>query len=117
MNKEKLSDFFKNLAYSFTLSFRASPKYFIGKCLLLIVNSVFPFLTALAWKNLLNDLTVQNSISSYAVMLVVVYVGLTIIEHFKRMLDSHIEMCYYDAIETYRDSIMISKLSHVDLAF
>ena len=117
MNKEKLTDFLSNLAYSFTLSFRASPKYFIGKCLLLIVNSVFPFLTALAWRNLLNDLTAHNSITSYVIMLVIVYVGLNIIEHFKGMLDSRIEMCYYDAIETYRDGIMISKLSHVDLAF
>lgn len=117
MNKEKLTGFLSNLAYSFTLSFRASPKYFIGKCLLLIVNAVFPFLTALAWRNLLNDLTVHNSITSYVIMLVIVYVGLNIIEHFKGMLDSRIEMCYYDAIETYRDGIMISKLSHVDLAF
>ena len=117
MNKEKLTDFLSNLAYSFTLSFRASPKYFIGKCLLFIVNSVFPFLTALAWRNLLNDLTAHNSITSYVIMLVIVYVGLNIIEHFKGMLDSRIEMCYYDAIETYRDGIMISKLSHVDLAF
>ena len=117
MFKEKLTGFLSNLAYSFTLSFRASPKYFIGKCLLLIVNSVFPFLTALAWKNLLNDLTVQSSITPYAIMLVTVYLGLTIIEHFKEMLDNRIEMCYYDAIETYRDGIMISKLSHIDLAY
>ena len=96
MNKEKLTDFLSNLAYSFTLSFRASPKYFIGKCLLLIVNSVFPFLTALAWRNLLNDLTAHNSITSYVIMLVIVYVGLNIIEHFKGMLDSRIEMCYSD---------------------
>lgn len=88
MNKEKLTDFLSNLAYSFTLSFRASPKYFIGKCLLLIVNSVFPFLTALAWRNLLNDLTAHNSITSYVIMLVIVYVGLNIIEHFKGMLDA-----------------------------
>ena len=117
MNKEKLTDFLSNLAYSFTLSFRASPKYFIGKCLLLIVNSVFPFLTALAWRNLLNDLTAHNSITSYVIMLVIVYVGLNIIEHFKGMLDSRIEMCYYDAIETYRDGIMISKLSTLILHF
>ncbi len=117
MNRENISNFLNCFIYSFRISYKASPKYFIGKCVLLIFNSIFPFITALVWRNLLNNITIQNYMSVYVIVLVVLYLILNIIEHFKSTLDTYIDMSYSDAVESYRDGLMISKMSYVDLAF
>ena len=115
--KETVKRFLGNFLYSLEISYKASPKFFIHKCILLMIDSVFAFTMAWAWKCILNAVTEQTQFTYYIIGLVALYLIFQIIQHLRDMYDSYVDRNYYDAIEGYRDNILMSKSSKIDLAF
>ncbi len=112
-----INSFIGNFLYSLEVSYKASPKFFIYKCILLIIDSVFAFIVAWSWRSILNAVTEQNEFTLYIIALVVLYLVLQIIDHLKTSFDTYINLNYSDAIDTYRDNMLMTKSSKIDLAY
>lgn len=110
-------DIVRNLIYSFQISYKASPRYFLYKCLLLMVNSAFPFVMAWLWKELINAITQNENERGYIFLLLGCYLVLNILDYLKGSFDNYVDMNYTDAMESYKDDLLITKSSKVDLAF
>ena len=107
----------KNFGYALKISFRISPSFFMMKVFLLIVDSLFPFISAFLWRNVLNNLVYISTLSVATVWNVSAFLALGIISHYKKMLDTYVEMSYSDAIELYRDSVMMDTMSRIDMYY
>ena len=115
--KETIKRFLGNFLYSLEIGYKASPKFFIYKCVLLMIDSVFAFVMAWSWRGILNAVTEQTEFNRYIIILVVLYLVLQIIDHLKGTFDTYVDMNYSDAIDAYKDNMLMTKSSKIDLAF
>ncbi len=115
--KETVKRFLGNFLYSLEIGYKASPKFFIYKCVLLMIDSVFAFVMAWSWRGILNAVTEQTEFNRYIIILVVLYLVLQIIDHLKGTFDTYVDMNYSDAIDAYKDNMLMTKSSKIDLAF
>ena len=114
--KEKIKFAAKNILYSIYFSFIISKKFFIYKCILLIISAVFPFINAWIWKELLNEISSSRNIQTLVVLLCV-YIFISVLSQLHSSLDEYVQMNYDDAISVYKDNKFIDLYTRVDLNF
>ena len=114
--KEKIKFAAKNILYSIYFSFIISKKFFIYKCILLIISAVFPFINAWIWKEILNEISSSRNIQTLVVLLCV-YIFISVLSQLHSSLDEYVQMNYDDAISVYKDNKFIDLYTRVDLNF
>lgn len=110
------SSFIKNFFFSLKTSYFASKKYFLYKCIILMITTFFPIVNTLLWKEILNGITTKNLTVDITIYILIYFV-LKILLYLFRKIDSYVSRRYDDELQFYIDSIMIEKTSRMDMAF
>lgn len=105
----------QNVAFGLKLSWDSSHRLFVFKILYSLFAVFTPIIVGLIWKNIINGLNDQYLYS--LVSLVAVYIILKIIGYLLGVVNEYLINRYYDARSFYIENIIISKLSHVNLAY
>lgn len=105
----------QNVAFGLKLSWDSSHLPIVFKILYSLFAVFTPIIVGLIWKNIINGLNDQYLYS--LVSLVAVYIILKIIGYLLGVVNEYLINRYYDARSFYIENIIISKLSHVNLAY
>lgn len=107
---------FKNIDLALKISFKASRKYFILKCMFLISTSIIPLFSMWIWKSILN--CINNIIAfEFLMLLIAEYFLLCLTAKIIIKVNDYIEKQYNIAINHYFEKIIIDKTSKMDLAY
>lgn len=117
----KLLVFFKsiliNVRFSIKTCFLASKKYFTMKCLALLFTTLIPLLTIWLWKEVLNRLSGHDGSYHEIFVYLSVYFFLKLFTYLSSHVESYIGTRYSDELEFYIESVMIDKISRIDLSY
>ena len=117
MKKNKIMITFTNMKYALYLSFKVSPFLFFLKCIILIINSFFPFIISYLWKEIINALTNSNEITKWLLFIIIAYFLTQIFVHLKKSFDNYVNYAYYEAVDMYKDGIKIDKMCNMNISF
>ncbi|MGI6742866.1 MAG: ABC transporter ATP-binding protein [Eubacteriales bacterium] len=111
MNKKlkEIGRLLGNLKNAFKLGCSVSKKFFIAKIVLLISSSLFPILSAYAWREFINELIRPSRTIERIFFLLGVFCVMKIIMYLYDSLDSYVNQNYSDMIDIHRDDVFIKK--------
>ncbi|MBP1588472.1 MAG: ABC transporter ATP-binding protein [Clostridia bacterium] len=119
MNKTNsiLSNITKNIWFGIKTSFCASKKYFLLKFLVLVSTTVIPLVNIWLWKEILNGIINVDISKGYVTACLAIYLLLKLCTYLLARFDEYINSRYSDELHFYIESVMINKISRIDLSF
>lgn len=107
----------KNIWFGLQTCFRASKKYFILKCVVLLSTTLLPLINIWLWKEILNFCMVADADRKKALVYLAFYLLVVLIVHLFSKTNTYINERYSDELQFYIEKVMIDKMSRMDLAF
>lgn len=112
-----LSDIYQNMLFGIKHCYRASRKYFIIKCLILLSTTVMPLLAIWIWKEILNEAVSQHISEKRIPVLLSAYLFLKLSVYLCAKINLYTNSRYSDELKFYIGDIMIEKISYMKLSF
>lgn len=111
--KERLKTTMGNVVFSLKVSFLASKKYFLLKCLILLSNTAIPVVSIWIWKNILNGVMDRREWTYLAAQLIFYFI-MNLTGRIMGALNTYIERRYKEATEFYFEKVMLEKTARMD---
>lgn len=115
--KNLLGSITRNVWFGIKISFLASKKYFLLKCLILLSTTLIPLASIWLWKEILNGIVNLNTARDTVIMCLVIYLFLKLFTYLLARFDEYINTRYSDELQFYIEGVMIEKTSRMDLSF
>lgn len=106
-----------NIWYGIKTGFLASKFYFSMKLLILLSTTVIPLASMSLWRTVLNGLADFTSNSEKILVCLIVYLALQLLTYMLAQFNSYVNSRYSLEIQFYIETIMMEKMSRMDLSF
>lgn len=111
----KIKDSLNTCLFIITLSYKCSPRYFVGKFISNITSIVINIFNLFLIGEVINNLLIDNGKILYRY--IIMYIFVIILEVMNKYVNKYIELKYEDYFKRYIDNVLINKIPVISFRF